>query len=131
MLEIVKNFLEEKIAPDFIILFGSYASGDIHINSDLDIAFYKQNCKYSSNDLFLLSLELEKLVNIPVDLVNLSTASTVFRAEIFANGNVLSFKDEDILDEYHMNAFSMYARLNEERAEIFEEIMRSGTVYGN
>ncbi len=125
----VKEFLIERINPSFIILFGSYAKGTVHQDSDIDVSFYKEGFTISPYELFMLAQELADEIKVEVDLVNLESASTVFKAQIFADGEILYCADNDVLNAYRMVAFSMYAKLNEDRREILESIEESGVIY--
>ena len=129
ILEKTKEFLISKIKPSFIIVFGSVASGHTHKESDLDIAFYKKELNLSSYEVFMLAQELADLLNIEIDLVDLKHASTVFQAQIFSRGKVIFSNDETLRMTMEMTALSMYARLNEERKEIIENIDEGGTIY--
>lgn len=64
-----------------------------------------------------------------MDLIDLSQASTVMRAQIIAFGQRISGHDTE-LDSYECRALSDHARLNEERAGILEDIARRGRVHG-
>jgi len=130
MLKAIKDFVIEEINPDFIVLFGSQVSGQTHQNSDIDIAFYKDNHNISAYDIFMLAQDLADILKIEVDLIDLSSASTVFKAVIFDSGEIIYCQNENILDEYRMRTFSMYVRLNAERKEILDAIYESGRVYG-
>ena len=57
----VREFIREKLNPDFIIIFGSYATGVTHSESDIDIAFYRENKTFSSYELFMFAQELADL----------------------------------------------------------------------
>jgi len=123
-------FLKEKIDPDFIILFGSYAKGYARPDSNVDIAFYKEGGMLTPYECFLYAQELADRLNKDVDLIDLNHASTVFQAQIFATGIVMDIKNENALNVKRMLAYSLYAKLNEERAEILKNIAESGAVYG-
>ena len=128
----VKEFLMEKINPDFIILFGSHVTGNTHAGSDVDVAFYKEDHGLNSYDLFILAGELASLLKVEkVDLIDLEEATTVFKAVILSTGEAIHVKDERFLNEYEMRAFSMYLKLNEDRQVILKEIFESGKVYGD
>ena len=128
-LDTIKTFIMKKIDPNFIIIFGSYISGNIRPESDLDVAFYRDRHSLSAYDIFNLAQELTNLAGVPIDLIDLSMASTVFQAEILSSGQLLYAKDENLLEEYRMRIFGMYWRLNEERSEIIKNIKESGRVY--
>lgn len=129
--EQVKEFLISKVNPSFIMVFGSFANGTTHMESDIDIAFFKKDQSFSSYEVFMLAQELADLLNMEVDLVDLKYASTVFQAQIFSTGKVIFSNDEILRMNMEMTAFSMYAKLNEERKEIIENIDESGSIYEN
>ena len=126
----VREFINEKLNPDFIIIFGSYAKGIIHSESDIDVAYYRANKTFSSYELFMFAQELADLIGIEVDLVDLKEASTVFATQIFSTGEVIYSQNENLRMELHMRTYSMYARLNEERQPIIDKIIETGSVYG-
>lgn len=126
----VRTFLSEKLDPAFLIVFGSYAKGTTHSESDLDVAFYCENQSFSSYELFMIAQQLADLIGLEVDLVDLKEASTVFAAQIFSTGEVIYSQNENLRMELHMRTYSMYARLNEERQPILDKIIETGSVYG-
>lgn len=65
-----------------------------------------------------------------VDLVDLRAASTVLRARVIAEGERLFCAAESLCAEFEDVAFSAYARLNEERRAILQDIQQRGSVYG-
>ena len=130
MILIIKDFLIKKVDPDFIMLFGSYATGDNHPSSDVDLAFYKSDHGLSAYDVFILAGELASLIKIDVDLIDLMNASTVFKMQIFEKGNSIYTKDFYSFNIYEMTVFRMYLDLNEKRNEVLKEIHESGSVYG-
>jgi uncharacterized protein len=127
--QVIKDFLISKINPSFIIVFGSYAKNNTHTESDIDIAFYCPKLNNSNYDIYILAQELADILKIEIDLVNLSTASTVFKAQIFTTGLIIYSKDDTLLKKQQMVALSMYAKLNEERKIILNKINESGTIY--
>lgn len=129
MVNEVLEFLLPKLAPTFLMIFGSHAKRTNRIESDLDIAFYKENANFSTYELFMLSQELADHLKIEVDLVNLREASTVFAAQIFSDGEVIYSRDENIRIREQMKALSMYVKLNEDRAELLDRIEERGSVY--
>ena len=120
----------EKINPDFIMLFGSQATGDTHPESDVDIAFFKKDSEFSAYEIFLFAGELSAILGHDVDLINLVEASTVFKAQIFSKGKLLFCKDQDEFANYEIQVYSMFAALNEENQGILHEIVKRGSVYG-
>lgn len=115
-----------------IYLFGSYATENERPDSDLDIALLlaPDTAKREGNlVLHPLRPKLEKLLNKDVDLINLRQVSTVFQKEIIGADRRVYTGDAYAADEFEMLVLSFYQKLNEERAEIIEEGLHSGTFY--
>lgn len=129
MFQTIQDFLISKIHPTFIIIFGSYAKHSTHKDSDIDVAFYSEDQSITTYDIFQLAQELADQLKIEVDLVNLRTASTVFKAQIYTTGTVIYSTDDTLLKSVQMTALSMYAKLNEERETILKKIDESGSIY--
>ncbi|MCC5873296.1 MAG: nucleotidyltransferase domain-containing protein [Gammaproteobacteria bacterium] len=111
-----------------IYLFGSMATGDGHGESDADLAVLGASA-FDPARLFDLTGELADVLHRDVDLIDLTRASTVMRAQIIAFGRRI-FGQGGELEAYESRALSDYARLNEERAGILEDIARRGSVHG-
>jgi len=126
----VREFSIEKLKPDFIIIFGSYAKGTTHSESDIDVAFYREDKVFSAYELFMFAQQLADILSIEVDLVDLKEASTIFATQIYSTGEVIYSKNDNLRMELHMRTYSMYARLNEERQPIIDKIIETGSVYG-
>ncbi|WP_053075153.1 type VII toxin-antitoxin system MntA family adenylyltransferase antitoxin [Ornithinibacillus californiensis] len=127
--QLVKDILDEHIKPIFILVFGSYAKGNANENSDLDIAYYSDRA-LSSYDRFLLASELSEKCHVEVDLIDIRQIDTVFAAQIFSTGELLYCNDNNLFVRERMKAYSMYATLNEQRAEILQGIKERGSIYG-
>ncbi|WP_203245919.1 type VII toxin-antitoxin system MntA family adenylyltransferase antitoxin [Sporosarcina beigongshangi] len=125
-----RTFITEHLDPAFIIVFGSYAKGTTHSESDIDIAFYREDKSFSAYELFMFAQQLADIIDIEVDLVDLKEASTVFAAQIFSTGEVIYSKNDNLRMELHMRTYSMYARLNEERQPIIDKFIETGSVFG-
>jgi predicted nucleotidyltransferase len=109
--------------------FGSTVSGETHAASDVDVAFIAadpitvERCWEVAGDL---AAELAR----DVDLVDLRRASTVMRVQVLRNAVTIVDDDPTALDWFEMLSLSDYARLNEERRGILEDIKERGHVYG-
>ncbi len=124
----IVQFLVDKITPLFIILFGSRVTGRVNKDSDIDIAFLSEK-EMDKYELFLIAQELAATINIEVDLIDLSRASTVFQAQIIHTGKTIYCSDKKAKAEFELKALKMYAKLNEERAPILKQINESGSIY--
>ena len=127
------NALIEQIrqsVPDLIALyrFGSQAKGAARPESDVDLAVLARD-PISNLCRFELAQELATQLHRDVDLVDLRAASTVMRMQVISTGECLDAPDEPARREFEMYAYSDYARLNEERRGILEDIRKRGLVY--
>lgn len=126
---IIDAIREELPHVSVIYLFGSFAKGAALKSSDIDIAIL--GSKPNDNvKLWNLAQKLSSLCGHDVDIVDLRLATTVMRIQIVAEGEHL-FDDgnpESVLFEDFV--FSDYARLNEERRGILDDIGSRGNIYG-
>ena len=130
MQEQIVSLLRENLNPDFILLFGSFAKGTTHNESDVDLAYFSKQ-QLSSYERFLLANELAIICGREVDLIDLKEIDTVFTMQIFEHGIPLFIQNEDEYIRQKMRAYSMYAAFNEQRAPIIEAIKERGSVFGN
>jgi len=66
----IVNIIVSTVAPDKIILFGSYARGDYKKNSDIDILILKKGLKNERDITNRLYIDLfNKKISTPVDLI--------------------------------------------------------------
>lgn len=112
-----------------IYLFGSYGTGYEWPNSDVDIAVLLPPVEAKRVGQLALSdtrLALERALNKDVDLINLRQVSTVFQKEIVMADRRIFCIDPRSADEFELLALALYQKLNDERAEIVAEGLRSG-----
>lgn len=125
---IIVEFLKNKLDPEFIYLFGSFARGEAREDSDIDLAIYT-NKKIDAYDLFIMANQLSFKVKRDVQIVNLKDIDTVFAAQIVGNKEELYSEDEILKANYDIRTFKDYAKLNEERKIILDAIERDGRIY--
>jgi hypothetical protein len=77
----------------------------------------------------MLAQELAGKINIDIDLIDLNKASTVFQGQIVSTGKVIYCIDEKKRMDYEMKTLKMYAKLNEERKSIIENVQESGAIF--
>ena len=126
IVRLIRDQIDDPVA---IYLFGSMAADAVHETSDIDIAVLPQS-PLSNKDRWNLQQELAIALRTDVDLVDLLSASTVMRVQIVSKGEILFEGDRIKRAEFEMVALSMYARFNQERREILDQVKREGRVYG-
>lgn len=112
-----------------IYLFGSQSTGEQHADSDIDIAILLEHT-LPETAIWELSQKLAHQYSRNVDLIDLRSASTVMRMQIISKGRRLFCANRTTCEMFEDFVFSDYARLNEERAGILEDIRQRGSVYG-
>ncbi len=112
-----------------IYLFGSAASGQMHANSDIDLAVYAAQ-RFDRLSLWNVSRKLTVITGRDVDLIDLRSASGVLRMQVVSGGERIFCKNIMACEQFEDVVFSDYARLNEERAGILADIRQRGSVYG-
>lgn len=125
----VQEILLERLQPAFIIVFGSNAKDTARVDSDLDLAYYSEK-QLTNYERFLVAGDIAEVCNVEVDLVDIRQIDTVFAAQIFSTGEILDCVNENVFIKERMKALSMYATLNEQRANILQSIKERGSVYG-
>lgn len=122
----IKLFLQKALEPFLVIVFGSAAKGSIRNDSDIDIAFLSEQ-NHSAYEVFMIAQELATKLGRDVDLLDLSKASTVMKAQIVNSGRVLHCSNEQRRMDFFMKTLKEYAVLNEQRQPVLAKIAgRSG-----
>ncbi|MBV4425489.1 type VII toxin-antitoxin system MntA family adenylyltransferase antitoxin [Clostridium tyrobutyricum] len=122
------KFLKENIKPHLIYIFGSSVNGIFREDSDIDIAF-KSEHELTPYQVFMFSQSLADILGRDVDLIDLNKASTVFKVQIIANGKCVYCSDDVKKAYFEMYAYKDYAKLNEEREVILNNIKKRGQIY--
>jgi predicted nucleotidyltransferase len=112
------------------MLFGSFAKGTAHAESDIDLAYFSDK-KLTAYERFNLAGELAIIASCEVDLADIKKTDTVFTMQIFEQGLPIYIKDENEFTRQKIRAYSMYATLNEQRAPIIDAIKERGSVFGD
>lgn len=121
--------LKEEFNPIIIYLFGSAARNELREDSDIDIAFLTEK-EVDPYKCFIKAQELADIFNRDVDLINLNTSSTVFKAQVVGKGRNIYCIEETKRMYFEMRALKEYALLNEEREVILKKIKERGSIYG-
>ncbi|MEG2017154.1 MAG: nucleotidyltransferase domain-containing protein [Clostridium sp.] len=125
----ISEFLNNNMKLNLIYIFGSFAKGEGREDSDIDIAIYTLE-QVDSYELFVMANELGFIVKRDIQIINLSEASTVFKAQIVGTGEVIYCTDENLRAEFEVRSLKDYVKLNEERQVILDSIKKDGKVYG-
>ncbi|VEF25386.1 Predicted nucleotidyltransferases [Shewanella baltica] len=117
---IIINLLQDNIPQlRLIYLFGSYAQGTQHRNSDIDIAVLA-DVTVDNIARWQLAQKLASALDTDVDLVDLRTASTVLCQQVVTQGKRLwgTRQDDEI---FAVKTISMYQHLQAERQAIIDD----------
>lgn len=128
MLEQITDTINKHIPTDFIILFGSFAKGNMREDSDIDLAYFSKQT-LSSYERFLLAGEIATITGREVDLIDIRQVDTILTMQIFSEGKVIYMKNENEYTKQQMRAYSMYVTLNEQRMQIMKGIKERGSVF--
>jgi len=115
-----------------IYLFGSHGTENEWQQSDVDIALLLPPDQAKREKNLALSpcrVDLEKALHKAVDLLNLRRVSTVMQKEIIGGGTLIYCGDRYAVEEFEMLVLSFYQKLNQERAEVLAEGLRTGRFY--
>jgi predicted nucleotidyltransferase len=108
--------------------FGSQAQGTARPESDVDLAVLAQQALSPATRLALRE-DLSLLMRRDVDLIDLRQASTVLRMQVVSTGECLFSADDRRREQFETMVYTSYARLNEERRGILDDIRARGRVY--
>lgn len=108
----VKKEIFKKIASRYklklLLLFGSRVTGNVHEESDFDIAYLSAK-NLSLKDEARLTVDLSPIVKSEkIDLVNLKTASPLLLYGITGEAEILFTKDDLLFPSLRAYAFKKY-----------------------
>ncbi|MEW6378288.1 MAG: nucleotidyltransferase domain-containing protein [bacterium] len=128
--ELIVRLLREKY-PDLVAIyvFGSAGQGEMMPESDIDLAILPRH-PLDPWERWSMARHLAGALRREVDLVDLRKASTVLRMQVVSTGQCWYEGDPGQRERFEDYVYSAYARLNEERREIIQDIQSRGTVYG-
>lgn len=126
LLEQIKSELPGMVA---VYRFGSWGTPDERPDSDVDMAVL-MTAPIPTVERWELAQRLAVIAGRDVDLVDLRGASTVLAAQVVSSGERLYCANSDLCEEFEDRAYAAYARLNEERRTILQDIRARGSVHG-
>ncbi len=98
-------------------------------DSDVDIGVLAEG-GIGFDELLRLSAALSTVTGRDVEVVDMQSIPVTLRVNIVAGGVRIFARGTADAEEFDSRAFSDYARLNEERMAILEDVRARGTVYG-
>ncbi|MDZ7760472.1 MAG: nucleotidyltransferase domain-containing protein [Desulfovermiculus sp.] len=108
---------DERISAAYAL--GSTVTGQLHADSDIDIALLPApGCSFSQMDLLHLSSQLGTYSPRPVDLGILSTHNLIYAKEALLQGECLFCKDQYFHDLFVATALGLYLELRIARREV-------------
>lgn len=126
---IIQSILEYHPDAQAIYLYGSHGTEYERPDSDVDIGLLLPPLRAKSvGSLFRDGVHgaLTRLLAKDVDIVNLRLASTVLRMQVVAADRRIYTGDAYAAAEFEMLTLSFYQKLNEERAGIIAEALKTG-----
>lgn len=109
--------------------FGSTGTPYERESSDVDLAFLAARPQDPVH-VWNTAQKIAARIHRDVDLVDLRQASSVMAAHIVVHGKRLLCTEPIACASFEMNALASYARLNEERASILQDIHARGRIHG-
>ena len=127
---VVLRLLRDRIGDPIVLYrFGSSVAGALRAESDLDYALLATR-PLEAIERFELQEDVARALGRSVDLVDLRHASAVLRMQVVASGVAVAVGDAVEAERFEILTYASYARLNEERRAILEQIAEERTVYG-
>ncbi|MBI4212102.1 MAG: nucleotidyltransferase domain-containing protein [Deltaproteobacteria bacterium] len=109
--------------------FGSFFKRQTHVQSDIDVGVLFSK-PLSNVKRFELQEQLAKKCGRNIDLVDLRKTTPVMAVQIISEGTILYCSDETDKNTFETFIYSAYARFNEERKDIINDILKRGSIHG-
>ena len=98
----------EKYDLEFVVLFGSQATGQTHPKSDVDLAYFPpRNLSFDQESKLYLDL-VEAVRKNEIDLVNLKQASPLLLKQIVSKSSLLYEKQRGSFNEFILYVYRIY-----------------------
>lgn len=117
--------------PEIRAVYRYGSAGGVYERPDSDIDVALLGVKPIPHaTLNAIAVQLMNVFNRDVDVVDMRTIPVTLRVQIAAEGARLFTANIAESAEYDSRAFSDYARLNEERRGILDDVRQRGRIYG-
>jgi predicted nucleotidyltransferase len=122
----VKKFFENENDIIAVYLFGSYASGRVRSNSDIDLAilFDSRNRPAINRRLDKYMINLSRILRKDIHLTAMDFASEGLLEQIFKRGKCIIVNDTKIMAYFKMIAYSKIAGFHYHRRKMQSGIVR-------
>jgi len=132
-------YIPERIISDYLsglanvavaFLFGSQLGGNVHPESDVDIAILFTSGNVPTNDMQLaLKDRLSRILKSEADVVVLNNASPIIKMQVLKNGKKIIERDRRAYVHFFVRTVNEYDDLKRVRA-INENNILKGRIYG-
>ncbi len=121
--ETIVNELKE-FHCKWIYIFGSFASGEETLDSDVDIAFFSLE-KLDKFAVFEKAQMISSKIGREVDLIDLKDSSTVFQNQVVQKGMVIYDENPTERESFEITVLKKYMELNSLRKDIIHNYEES------
>lgn len=111
-----------------VYLFGSFASGEVRPDSDLDLAVFA-GPPLPRPLLLSLQQRIANMFNRDVDLVDLAAANTILQVQVIGEGKLVDAPDADAAALFELRVIREYQDLKQRRLAIEADIVARGRVH--
>ncbi len=113
------NYVKSIKQINVLYLHGSYVKEKLRLDSDIDFAVLMKNfSKLKTEDILMISAQLELIFNRKVDLGVLSSNNLVYAKEVIEYGKSIYCRNRFEKELFEATLLSMYLNLQIEREEI-------------
>ncbi len=127
LLEQLKDALEKEDDIIFAYLFGSYAHGIVHLESDIDIAFYLKSSEIKEclkREKEILSILIDRIHTDRIDLKILNTSTLIFQYYVLKEGILILVMDPQKRVDFETNVMERFFELKPYLDEYREMLLR-------
>ena len=126
--QIIEQLHEAVPSVQAIYLFGSVLTEHFTKQSDVDVAILG---KEPLDPLFRWKLlqQIAIALDRDVDLVDLTTATTVMQFQVVSTGERIFAADARAMEWWELKVYQLYLTLNDDRKPILDAIKESGRIY--
>lgn len=122
------DLIEQRVAPDAILLYGSLAADRLGAESDVDVGLLLGRRRIDPFELARLRTDVEALLGRDVDLVNLDTASPILAMEVLRLHRVARARRGDAIEDLVARTLTAYFDLKRVRKPIEDAIRQRAAV---